>query len=133
MLSLAPHGLCLSKCIICLGVLLSKIKSLPVTSLSPFIVLGHHATSIWVQCHPCAPHSHWHCLPLQDDVWGYRWSVPRLALPLMPSDSSHEEEVGKGQTRHRRGHPKGHGVGGFVDFLPVSVPFDLQSSPPGTA
>lgn len=79
------------------------------------------------------PHSHWFCSPLQDDVWRCRWSVPRLALPRVPFDAGHEEDVGKGQAGHGGGHPKGHGVGGFVDVHPVPVLFDLQSSPMGTA
>lgn len=64
-------------------------------------------------------HSHWCCLPLQDDFWGHGWSVPCLALPPAPFDPGHEEDVGKGQAGHRGGHPEGHGVGGFVDVNPV--------------
>lgn len=51
----------------------------------------------------------------------------------MPFDTSHEEDIGKGQAGHGGGHPNGHGVGGFVDVYPVPVLFDLQSSPVGTA
>lgn len=51
----------------------------------------------------------------------------------MPFDTSHEEDIGKGQAGHGGGHPNGHGVGGFVDVYPVPALFDLQSSPVGTA
>ena len=77
--------------------------------------------------------SHLYCLPLQLDVWGRGWPVPRLALSLVPFDASHEEDIGKGQAGHGGGYPKGHGVGGFVDVYPVPALSDLQSSPMGTA
>ena len=56
--------------------------------------------------------------------------VPCLALPMVPFDAGHEEDVGKRQAGHRGGHPKGRGVGGFVDVYPVPALFDLQSSTP---
>lgn len=68
-------------------------------------------------------------LPLQVDAWRCGWSVPRLALPLMPCDSGHKEDVGKGKARYGGGHPKGHGLGSLVDLFPVSAPSDLQCSP----
>lgn len=49
---------------------------------------------------------------------------------MVPFDVGHEEDVGKRQAGHRGGHPKGHGVGGFVDAYPVPALFDLQSSTP---
>lgn len=64
-------------------------------------------------------------LPLQDDFWGSRWSVPGLALPLGPSDTSHKEDVGQGQAGHRGSHPKSQGIGGFVDVNPVVAFFHL--------
>lgn len=69
------------------------------------------------------------CLPLEDDVWGFRRSVPCLALPLVPFDVGHQENVGKGQAGHRGGYPKGHGVAGFAEVHPVPALFDLQSGP----
>jgi hypothetical protein len=69
------------------------------------------------------------CLPLQVDAWRSGWSVPCLALPLMPFDSGHKEDVRKGKARYGGGHPKGHCVGSLIDFFPVSAPSDLQCSP----
>ena len=87
--------------------------------LSPTLSLVTKKPLLWVPPPQLVLHSHWCCLPLQDDFWGHGWSVPCLALPPAPFDPGHEEDVGKGQAGHRGGHPEGHGVGGFVDVNPV--------------
>lgn len=117
------------------GHLLSKTINVPADDFSAF---SHPefsykaASSLGPRLALLVLPSHLRCLPLQDDVWDCRWSVPCLALPLVPFDTGHEEDVGKGQTGHGGGDPKGHGVGGFVHVYPVPVLFDLQSSPTGT-
>lgn len=123
------------QCAHCLESLLSKTINVTADfSALSHLELSHAAASALGPPLPqLVPRPHRCCLPLQDDVWGCRWSVPCLALPLVPFDAGHEKDVGKGQAGHGGSYPEGNGTGGFVDVDPAPALSDLQGSPADTA